>query len=126
MSIDFLLDLERDVENGREVFACPGMGSKQWVFSKKGIEPLRNIAQRAANTSRISVEIVRLVSRHNVVANRMLVPTHIREVGPRGEAEIKWAIVESKDAAENCRDIIHDSPYFAVEIEEVFSPVHSD
>jgi hypothetical protein len=124
MSIDFLYDLERDIDNGREIYGCPGSGVKQWIFSRKGPELLKKLAQRAANSTKMAVNIVRLVSRHSLSTNMLLVPVAIGEAGPRGEPQIKWSVVESKEAAEMLRDIrLGPSPYFALEVEEVIEPI---
>jgi hypothetical protein len=124
MSIEFLNDLERDIEMGREVWACPGVSPKDWVFSKTGAEPLRKIAQRTANVTKMKVQIGRLGSRYSVSAATMLVPTHIGDSGLRGEPHVKWSLVESKEAAEVLRDIrFGPSPYFAFEVEESFNPI---
>lgn len=123
MSIEWLYDLERDVDMGREVFACPGVGPKQWVFSKEGPEALARTAQRAANITKMKVSIVRLISRHSLSTNSMLVPVKINDPGPRGEPQIQWSVVESKEAAETMRDIREGpSPYFAMETEATYEP----
>jgi len=124
MSIEFINDLERDIELGREVWGCPGMGPKQWVFSKDGIESLRKIAQRTANATKMRIQIGRLGSRHSISSSTMLVPTTIGEAGPRGEPVIKWSLVESKEAAEMLRDIRWGpAPYFIFEVEESVDPI---
>jgi hypothetical protein len=123
MSLEFLLDLERDIELGKEVYGCPSTGLKQWSFSSKGVEPLVKIAKRSANSTKIAVNIMRLDSRHGVNAIVLLVPVHIGDPGLRGEPQIKWSIVESKEAAETVRDIrCGPSPYFAVEVEQTVDP----
>ena len=62
MSIDYLTDLERAIENGRDVFACPGIGRNQYVISKT-VEDLKKIAKRVADTQKTPASIVRLVPR---------------------------------------------------------------
>jgi len=120
MSIDWLLDVERALENGRDVFACPGAGRNQWQISKS-IEELKKIAQRAADAKKMSVNIVRLALRQDAVAGDLfLVPTTIDEAGPRGEPNVKWSTVETKEAAEMMRDVKHGPcPFFAMQVEEV-------
>jgi hypothetical protein len=123
MSFEFLLDLERDIELGKEVYGCPSTGLKQWSFSNKGIEPLLKVAKRTANSTKMPVNIMRLDSRHGVNALVLLVPVQIGDPGLRGEPQIKWSIVESKEAAETVRDIRSGpSPYFAVEVEQTINP----
>ncbi len=123
MSIEFLMDLERDIELGKEVFGCQGAGVKQWVFSTKGMDGLLKIAKRSANSSKMPVDIMRLGSRHGANATVMLVPVQIGDPGLRGEPQVKWSIVESKEAAETVRDIRHGpAPYFSVEVEDTIQP----
>ena len=120
MSIDWLLDVERALENGRDVFACPGAGRNQWQISKS-IDELKKIAQRAADAKKMSVNIVRLALRQDAVAGDLfLVPTAIDEAGPRGEPNVKWSTVETRGAAEMMRDVKHGPcPFFAMQVEEV-------
>jgi hypothetical protein len=123
MSIEFINDLERDLELGREIWCCPGVGQKQWVFSKEGIESLRKVAQRSANGTKMQVQIGRLAPRYAVSSNTLLVPTSIGDPGPRGEPMIKWALVESKEAAEMLRDIRYGpAPFFIFEVEDTVDP----
>jgi len=119
MSIDWLLDLERALEHGKEIFACPGVGRNQWQIGKSTDE-LRKLAQRAADTKRMSVSIVRLALKQDAIAGDMfLVPTGIEDNGPRGEPNIKWTTVETKEAAEMMRDVKHGPcPFFAMQVEE--------
>jgi hypothetical protein len=119
MSIDWLLDVERALENGKEIFACPGAGRNQWQISK-AIDELRKVAQRAADAKKMSVNIVRLALRQDAVAGDLfLVPTAIEEAGPRGEPNVKWSTVETKEAAEMMRDVKHGPcPFFAMQVEE--------
>jgi hypothetical protein len=123
MSIDFLFELERQIDNGKSIYACPGLSRDQWVMGK-GVDELRKTAQRAADSRKMSVQVFRLISKHDAVTGAMyLVPTHIDEPGSRGEPQIKWRQVETKDAAEMMRDVRHGpSPYFAMEVEETVEP----
>ncbi len=119
MSIDWLMDIERALENGREIFACPGVGRNQWQISKS-IDDLRKIAQRAADTKKMAVNIVRLALKQDATAGDLfLVPTTIDEPGPRGEPSVKWSTVETREAAEMMRDVKHGPcPFFAMQVEE--------
>ena len=123
MSIDFLLELERSVDNGKQVYACPGIARNQWVLAKS-IEELRKMAKRVADSQKMTVKIVRIVSKGEAVAGDLyLVPTTIGEPGPRGEPSIQWRPVETKEAAEMMRDVRHGpSPYFAMQEEESVDP----
>jgi hypothetical protein len=123
MSIDFLMDLERAIDSGRDVYACPGVGNKQWVISKS-IEDLKKIAKRAAENKKRSIDVVKLISKHDAIVGSMyLVPTQIDEPGARGEPQIKWDIMETKEAADQLRDLkFGQSPYFAMEVVDTVSP----
>lgn len=123
MSIDKLLDLERSIERGSDVYACPGLGRNQWIIGKSP-EELRPLAKRAANQKKMAVQIVRLLSLYEAVTGQtFLVPTKIGEAGPRGEANIEWTVVETKEAAEMMRDVRHGpSPFFTMEIVETIEP----
>lgn len=116
MSIDWLFDLERSIDNGKEVLACPGIGRNEWLVGKP-IADLRKYAKRAADHKRMPVTIMRLISKDDVVTGDMfLIPTDIGEPGARGEPQVKWAIVDTKEAAENMRDVRHGpSPFFGMQ-----------
>lgn len=121
MSIDWIFDLERDIDNGKDICACPAVGRNQWVIGKP-VEELRKLAKRAAEHKKMAVSIVRLISKHDAVSGDLyLVPTNIGEPGSRGEPQIQWSTVETKDAAEMMRDVRHGpAPFFAMqEVESV-------
>lgn len=123
MSIDWLFDLERDIENGKEIFACPGTGRNQWMMGKN-TEELRKHAKRAANTKKMAVNLVRLVAKGDaLMGDLFLVPVEIGEPGARGEPQIKWSAVETKEAAEMMRDVRRGpAPFFAMQVEESVEP----
>ena len=123
MSIDYLHDLERDIENGREYFACPNVGRNQWKITET-LEELEKLAVRSANHKKIPVNIVRLVSKHEALAEDLyLVPTKIGDPGPRGEASIEWTVVETREASEMMRDVRHGpAPYFTMQVEKTVEP----
>jgi hypothetical protein len=123
MSIDFLNDLERALENGRDIFACPGTGRNQWRLGKS-IDELRKDAQRAADSRKMDVQIVRLILKSEATSGDLfLVPTSIDEAGPRGEPNIRWSTVDTKEAAEMMRDVRQGPcPFFAMQVEESFTP----
>ena len=54
MSIDYLEDLERAVNNGREMYVCPGAQSSEWEISSDA-EALEKKAQRTANALKFQV-----------------------------------------------------------------------
>lgn len=123
MSIDWLFDLERAVDGGKEVFACPGVGRNQWVVGKS-IEELKKPAKRSADLKKIAVTIVRLIPKGDAVAgDQFLVPTLIGEPGARGEPQIEWKIFDTAEAAENMRDVRHGpSPFFGMQTETSIEP----
>lgn len=117
MSIDFLLELERSIDSGREVFACPGVARNQWHI-EKSVEELKKFAKRAADNRKRAVSIVRLIPKDDAIAGDLfLVPTRIGDLGVRGETQIQWSTVETKEAAEMMRDVRHGpSPYFGMQV----------
>lgn len=123
MSIDWLLDLERGIDGGKEIFACPGPGRNQWIMARS-IDELRKHAQRAADTKKMPVTIVRVISKNDAVAGDLfLVPTSIGEPGARGEPQIQWSPVETKEAAEMMRDVRKGpSPIFGMQVQETVNP----
>lgn len=124
MSIDFLYDLERAVNTGKVIFACPGSSYKQWFISKD-LKEIQKQARRQAVARKAAVQIVRLMPANDAVQGEMfLVPTQVEdEGGGRGEPQIKWATVETKEAATNLRDLRYGpSPFFAMQYEEEVNP----
>lgn len=126
MSIDWLLDLERNIDNGREVFACPGVSRNQWIMGKS-VDELRKVAKRSADHKKLPVNVVRLIGKGDAIAGDLfLVPTQIGDPGPRGEPQIQWSTVETKEAAEMMRDVKHGpSPFFGMQIEDTVQPTVS-
>jgi hypothetical protein len=123
MSIDWLHEIEQDIDNGKEILACPGMARNQWIIDKP-LDELKKLAKRAADNRKMTTKVVRLISKHDtLVGHSFLVPTRINEPGSRGEPNIDWAIVETKEAAEMMRDVRRgSSPYFGMEEVEVLEP----
>lgn len=123
MSIDYLNDLERAIENGRDVYACPGIGRNQYMIAKS-MDELRKVAKRVADTQKAPTNIVRLVPRSEAIAGDLyLVPISVEEPGPRGEPQIKWRPVETKEAADMMRDVRNGpAPYFAMQVQETIEP----
>lgn len=119
MSIDWIQDLDRDIENGREIYACPAVQRNQWVIGKP-MEELKKFAKRAAEHKKMSVNIVQLISKADAIAGDLfLVPTNIGEPGSRGEPQVQWSTVETKEAAEMMRDVKHGpAPFFGMQIAE--------
>lgn len=123
MSIDYLLDLDREINFGKDYFACPGPGRNQWIISRS-MDELRTVAKRAANLKKLAVSVVRLTTPHEAVAGEnFLVPVRIEEAGARGEPQIQWSTVETREAAELMRDLRRGgSPYFAMQVQEEIEP----
>ena len=123
MSIDWLWDLERAIEGGKVYYGCQTVGRGQWAIGKS-IDELKRIAKRAATHRKLSVDICRIISPHETVAGDLfLVPNEIGEPGHRGEPNIKWSCVETKEAAEMMRDVRKGpSPIFGTQVEETVEP----
>ena len=60
MSIDWLFDLERDIDNGKDVYGCQGVGRNQWIIGKSP-EELKKAAKRTADHKKMAVNVVRLI-----------------------------------------------------------------
>lgn len=123
MSIDYLEDLERLIDNGREIFVSPGVQSSEWELSSD-IEPLRRKAQRTANANKFSVHIYKLISKGDIISDdSFLVVRKILEPSPRGEPRFQWGIVDTKEAAEMLRDVSQGpTPFFGATIFETYKP----
>lgn len=123
MSIDWLFELERAVDSGREMFACPGLGKNQWVVSKT-LEELQKIARRAADQKKIPVNIVRIIPKQDAVAGDLfLVPVNVGDPGARGEPQVEWKVFDTKEAAEMMRDVRQGpAPFFGAQIQETMNP----
>ena len=124
MSIDFIFELERSIDSGKEIYACPGIGRNQWLFGKTSDE-LKKPAQRAADNKKMPVNIVRLINKNEVVAGDLfLVPTQIGDPGPRGEPSVQWSTVETKEASEMMKDVRKGPPpFFGMQVTETINPV---
>jgi hypothetical protein len=123
MSIDWLFELERAIDSGREMFACPGLGKNQWVVSKT-LDELQKIARRAADQKKIPVNIVRIIPKQDAVAGDLfLVPVSVGDPGARGEPQVEWKVFDTKEAAEMMRDVRQGpAPFFGAQIQETMNP----
>ncbi len=123
MSIDYLEDLERSIDNGKEIFVSPGIQSSDWELSVD-IEPLRKKAQRTANATKFNVHIYRLINKSDIVSDDcFLVIRKILDPSPRGEPRFQWGIVDTKEAAEMLRDVSQGpTPFFGATIHETYKP----
>lgn len=123
MSIDWLYDIEREIDNGKTMLACPGVGSNEWVVGRP-LEDLRKLARRVADAKKVQVNIVKLVPKHDTLSGDLyLVPTKIEQPGARGEPQVKWSVVDTREAAEMMKDLRHGpAPFFGMQIEESINP----
>jgi len=123
MSIDYLEDLSRGIDNGKDVFVVPGVQSNEWTLSED-IEPLRKKAQRTANGRKFQVHIYRLVNKMDTVSDDCyLVIRKILDPNPSGDPRFQWSIVDTREAAEMMRDVSQGpTPYFGAVVEESFDP----
>lgn len=123
MSIDYLFEIERLIDGGKELYACPGSGRNQWVIGKS-VDELRKVAKRSADTQKMAVNIVRLIAKSEAVAgDQFLVPVEIGDPGARGEPQLKWKVVDTKDAAEMFKDVRKGPPpFFGMQLEESVAP----
>lgn len=123
MSIDYLFEIERALDAGKELYACAGTGRNQYVIAKT-IDDLRKTAKRTADTQKMAVVISRLISKSEAVAgDQFLVPVEIGDPGARGEPQVKWKVVDTKDAAEMFKDVRKGPPpFFGMQVEETVNP----
>lgn len=123
MALDYLQDLEHNIESGTAIYACPGQQSHEWHIAKS-VEELRQKAQRAANARKYEVHIYRLVNVADIApGDSFLIVRKILEPGPRGEPRLQWTLVDTKEAAELMRDVSQGpAPYFGATKEESFQP----
>jgi hypothetical protein len=121
VSIDFLFEIERAVERGKEIYACPGVVSGRWEIGSS-IETIRKAAKRSAESRKTSVNIMRLVPNTSLMPDTpLLIATKIGDGD--GASAITWTTVDTKDAAETLRDVSQGpSPYFGLEVEETVQP----
>ena len=123
MSIDFLFEIERALDAGKTLYCCPGNGRNQFVIGKS-VDELKKVAQRSADTQKIAVTIARLIPKSDAVAgDQFLVPVEIGDPGARGEPQLKWRVVDTKDAAEMFKDVRKGTPpFFGLQTEETINP----
>lgn len=123
MSIDYLFEIERALDAGKDLYACAGTGRNQFVIAKT-IDDLRKIAKRTADTQKMAIVISRLISKAEAVAgDQFLVPVEIGDPGSRGEPAVKWKVVDTKDAAEMFKDVRKGPPpFFGLQVEETINP----
>ena len=127
MSIDWLWDLERAIDGGRIYYGCQTVGRNQWVIAR-GVDELRAVAKRAADHKKLPVDIYRIISPNETIAGDLfLVPTDIGEPGHRGEPNIRWSCVETREAADMMKDVRKGaSPIFGIQVEETVEPASTD
>lgn len=123
MSIDYLEDLERSINNGKDLYACPGVQSAEWELSSD-VESLERKAQRTANALKFRCHIYRLINKADTVSDDCyLVVRKILDPGSRGEPRFQWGVVDTREAAEMMRDVSQGpTPYFGATVEKSFEP----
>lgn len=123
MSLDYLEEMERAINNGAQIYATPGQHMNEWHLARTP-EELEAIAQRTANSRKYEVSIFRMINRMEAVAgDSYLVVKKIGDPGPRGEPHLQWTLVDTRDAADMLRDVSHGpSPYFGAAIEKTYKP----
>ena len=123
MSLTFLEQLEIDINNGDVYFACPGSGVNEWFISKE-LDKCRQRAQRTANGQKFEANIYRLVNHLDVAQGDVFLTVRkILDPGARGDANIRWILVDTREAAELLRDVSQGvTPFFGAVVEESLPP----
>lgn len=123
MAFDYLEELEEAVNRGVGWFCCPGKAAGEWILARSA-EELRGPCQTAADLYLFEQSIYKLKNRADSGGeDRYFVCKKILEPGPRGEPNLQWMIVDTKDAAELLRDVSQGpSPYFGAVVVESFQP----
>jgi len=122
--IDWLNELDETLASGRQVLASPAAVEKEWVIGKP-IEQLRTIAQRVADSKKAPVSIVKLIPNSEAMPGDLfLVPTKLIEPPDhRALPQIKWSLIDTKEAAEMMRDVKYGpSPFFGIQTFEEIEP----
>lgn len=123
MSVDWLEDLERQIDNGKELFACQGLQQNEWVMDSDP-ENLKKTAKRTANSKKFQIHIYRLVNRMDTTSeDQFLCVRKILDPSPKGEPRFQWSIVDTREAAEMMRDVSQGpTPYFGAVIVDTVEP----
>ena len=123
MTMDYLSELENEVDSGRPYWACPGQGMNEWYISDD-LEDLKKKAQRTANAKKYPATIFKLINKMDTTSgDAYLVVRKILDPGPKGEPHLNWTIVDTREAAELMRDVSQGpTPYFGATQEETFDP----
>jgi hypothetical protein len=122
MSLNYLVELEERITNGRAYFACQGIMSGEWHIADS-LDTILKAAERTSASRMAPVEVFRLVSRMEVVAgDSYLVATKILESEPGAAPAFRWAVVDTPEAAEMVRDVSEGpTPYFGVVVHTTVS-----
>jgi hypothetical protein len=123
MSIDYLGEMEHEVDSGREIYACPGPQGNEWYISSD-LEDLNKKAQRSASALKREVHIYKLINKMDTVSgDSYLVVRKILEPGPKGEPKMQWTLVDTREAAEMMRDVSQGpTPFFGTSTVSTFLP----
>ena len=121
--MDYLTEVEHDVDAGRTLYACPSHQGNEWHISES-LDDLRKKAQRTANSRKYACNIYRLINRMDTgEGDSYLTVKKIHDPGPKGEPHLSWILVDTREAAEMLRDVSHGpSPYFGATVEETIIP----
>ena len=123
MAIDYIEELAEAIVRGQKKFACPGPRAGEWIIGTS-VDELRTKAQRTAAATRMPAGIYRLVDRLDTTSgDTYLVVKKFLEPDPRGEPNIHWSQVDTREAADLLRDVSQGpSPYFGMVLEESVQP----
>ncbi|MCB0343923.1 MAG: hypothetical protein KDD66_02350 [Bdellovibrionales bacterium] len=123
MAFDYLEELEEQINRGVAWYCCPGKAAGDWHLAKTADE-LNEACQTAANLYLFEQSIYKLKpSADSGGEDRYFVCKKILEPGARGEPNLHWMIVDTKDAAELLRDVSQGpSPYFGATVVKSCQP----
>jgi hypothetical protein len=119
MTMDYLAEVEHDVDSGRTIYACPSHQGQEWHLAES-LEDLRKKAKRTANAKKYPCNIYRVINRMDTgEGDSYLVVRKILDPGPKGEPHLNWILVDTREAAEMLRDVSQGpTPYFGATVEE--------
>lgn len=121
MSYDYLEELEQRVVRGEELFTTPGLGENEWHIGSD-FEKLSQKAQMTANSRGYDSCMYKLTSGMDMSGKMVyFVVRKLLEPLASGDPNIRWCIVDTKEAAEMLRDVSQGpSPYFGVMLVKKF------
>jgi hypothetical protein len=125
MSMEYLVELEEDVDKGKMLYACAPHSGTEWHIASS-IEEVRKKAQRTANARKMACPIFHIINKMETgEGDSFLVVKKVGEPGPKGEPHVNWTLVDTREAAETLRDVsCGPTPYFGATIEETVDPTN--